>query len=217
MNNNIEKPQIFPLFPTPIYHNSFSKEVLNHYLPRLDQEKLKGKADGNNEEQYGKRSFNSYLLNNPEYNHLGKEIMKHVYFYAEDVLLFDYREYKFSQSWVSIKTPHQHHAPHTHPHSLISGVIFYGETSPKTSGITFHRGPYYTNELHSHPRKLELNHFVGDEFHVEFQPSTIILFPSNLIHSVYQNNTEIVRKSLAFNIIPKKGFGKEDNLTQLNF
>ena len=215
--NNIEKPQVLPIFPTPIYFNSFSPKTLNHYLPKLDQEILKGEKEGNNENQYGKRSANSYLLNDPEYNHLAKEIMNHVYFYVEDVLLFNYKEYKFSQSWVSVKTPGQPHSPHTHPHSLISGVIFYGDVSSNTSGLTFHRGPYYSNFLHSHPRKSNLNQFVGDEFSIDFQPNSIVLFPSDLIHSVDQNNTGIARKSIAFNIVPKKGLGKEDNLTQLSF
>ena len=45
----------------------------------------------------------------------------------------------------------------------------------------------------------------------------IILFPSSLLHSVPLNTTDSIRKSLAFNAVPKTGLGTESSLNELKF
>jgi ectoine hydroxylase-related dioxygenase (phytanoyl-CoA dioxygenase family) len=48
------------------------------------------------------------------------------------------------------------------------------------------------------------------------QPGTLVLFPSNLKHTVAVNNTDTPRKSLAFNSIPTTGFGSRGQLTEID-
>ena len=45
----------------------------------------------------------------------------------------------------------------------------------------------------------------------------LLLFPSYLPHSVPTNTTNYIRKSLSFNIVPKKGLGVEKHLTEFLF
>ena len=54
-------------------------------------------------------------------------------------------------------------------------------------------------------------------FSLEFQPGLLALFPSYLFHSVPVNESDKVRSSVAFNVVPKNSLGQEENLTELNF
>jgi len=116
-----------------------------------------------------------------------------------------------------------HHVQHTHPWSLISGVLFYGQGDVNSKPLVFtkrpevineslvHIGPDYQTKHHHHPI------FSATEYSLDFIPNTLVLFPSNLIHYVPKNTSNQDRKSLAFNIIPKDGVGSEINLTQLKY
>jgi ectoine hydroxylase-related dioxygenase (phytanoyl-CoA dioxygenase family) len=109
---------------------------------------------------------------------------------------------------------------HTHPNSLISGVFYFGEGSPKTSVVRFHKMSLNVNTPVIRPKlvsdKRELK-YAQSEFNIEFIPGLLLLFPSYLHHSVPLNNTDKVRCSLAFNVVPTIGFGDERELTELKF
>ena len=49
------------------------------------------------------------------------------------------------------------------------------------------------------------------------EPGMLLLFPSYLPHSVPTNTTNYIRKSLSFNVVPKKGLGVEKHLTEFLF
>ena len=57
----------------------------------------------------------------------------------------------------------------------------------------------------------------SNEYRVPFTPGVMYLFPSYLQHTVSINETNYVRKSLAFNVMTKDKIGEEDTLTELKF
>jgi ectoine hydroxylase-related dioxygenase (phytanoyl-CoA dioxygenase family) len=76
----------------------------------------------------------------------------------------------------------------------------------------------YSKNLSGHSTKEDnLGDFSYLSYNINFKPNMLVLFPSYLTHSVSKNLTDIPRKSLAFNVIPKNGFGKEGNLNELKF
>lgn len=208
--------QILELFPTPILITKLPEELGGIVNWFYKQEVLSEEVDAPN---YGLRSKNSYILNEPETSELNKFILHQIKTFG-DKLGYTYDNYRFGQSWLSYKEPGQHHTMHTHPNSLISGVFYFGEPTDKTPAIKFHKMSVGVNTPTISPKlvrdKRDIK-YAQSTFSIEFEPGLLVLFPSYLHHSVPVNKTDKVRCSLAFNTVPVIGFGEEESLTELLF
>jgi len=208
--------EILELFPTPVYTTGMPVELSN-VIPFLDAQTPNS---GSDEANYGERSANSYILNEPECVEVKKFVLGHIKEYAENILLYDYKTWELSQSWVSRKHPGQHHTMHTHPNSLISGVFYYGEPEKETPAIKFHKMQGGINQQVIQPAlkpDKRSSKFAWKEFAINFAPGLLLLFPSYLFHSVPINESKVVRSSVAFNVVPKNKLGSEETLTELRF
>ena len=217
-NKSVQKLpyEVLELFPTPVYTTGMPVELAN-IIPFLDAQTPNS---GSDEANYGERSANSYILNEPECVEVKKFVLQQVKEFAENIMLYDYDTWELSQSWVSRKQPGQHHQMHTHPNSLISGVFYYGEPSEKTPAISFHKMQGGINQQVIQPAlkpDKRSSKFAWKEFSVNFSPGLLLLFPSYLFHSVPINESKTVRSSVAFNVVPKNKLGSEENLTELRF
>ena len=208
--------EILDLFPTPVFTSQIPLEFSKVVPWLFKQEMLSEEIDSPN---YGERSKNSYILDEPESKDLKDFILTLVNQYGK-MLGYDYESYRFGQSWVSYKHPGQHHTMHSHPTSLISGVFYFGEPTDKTPAIKFHKLEGGFNVSYLSPKfvkdKRELK-YSQKEFSIEFTPGLLLLFPSYLHHSVPLNKTDKTRCSLAFNVVPTIGLGEETSLTELKF
>lgn len=211
------KPKIIPIFPTPLYANIVPSDIINPLKPLFDQEPIFSSNDEESEANFGLRSSDSYMLNNPKYSSLKNYVLDQATNYADNILAYNYINYRFSQSWISYKPPHKRHIPHKHQHSFISGVIFYENKIPNMSNLFFVRGDNYSEDRLSHKIKNINPPHIPMEFQVEYTTNLMILFPSYLSHGVGTNTTELTRKSLAFNIVPRDGYGNEYSLNELKF
>ena len=213
---NKKEYEVLDLFPTPVYTTTMPQE-LSSIIPFLDAQ---APNSGSDIENYGERSSNSYILNEPECAETRKFVLEHIKEFAENVMLYNYDTWELSQSWVSRKLPGQHHQMHTHPNSLISGVFFYGEPSEQTPAIKFHKMQGGINQQVLQPAikpDKRSSKFAWVEFSINFAPGLLLLFPSYLFHSVPLNESKTVRSSVAFNVVPKNRLGSEENLTELDF
>ena len=209
--------QILELFPTPVF-STMIPEKFSNITPWLYQQEML--SEDIDEANYGQRSKNSYILDEPQAGELKKYILDLAGIFGSEMLKYDYQEYRFGQSWISYKHPGQHHTMHSHPNSLISGVFYYGEPSDNTPAIKFHKllGGMNVSYISPKMKKDKRDSKYAIEFmSVDFRPGLLLLFPSYVHHSVPINKTDKVRCSLAFNIVPKVGFGDEMNLTELKF
>ena len=208
--------EILELFPTPVFTTMIPLKFSKVTPWLFKQEMLSEEVDSPN---YGERSKNSYILEEPEAIDLKSYILELTSQYGK-LLGYDYESYRFGQSWVSYKHPGQHHTMHSHPNSLISGVFYFGEPTDKTPAIKFHKLEGGFNVSYLSPKlvkdKRELK-YSQKEFSIEFTPGLLLLFPSYLHHSVPLNKTDKTRCSLAFNVVPKVGLGDETSLTELKF
>lgn len=208
--------EVLELFPTPLYTTQLPSEQ-SSIIPWLMNQELHDNVDSSN---YGERSKNSYLLDEPEAKDLSSFILDSVNIFAKDYLALDYQGYKFTQSWLSIKHPGQHHTRHSHPNSVISGVFFFGESEGETPALTFHslEGSFRQNFIQLKTKSDKREHpFAWTEFYIKFEAGLLLLFPSHFHHSVPINETKKPRYSLAFNVVPIEGLGDELSLTELKF
>tara|TARA_B110000503_G_scaffold21646_1_gene32951 strand:- start:7137 stop:7781 length:645 start_codon:yes stop_codon:yes gene_type:complete len=208
------KYEIRSIFPTPLYI-TLIPQSLSSILSYFDSQKPAFQHD-QVKLNYGTRSANSYILNDPPCLELSNYILSNVLNYGSKYLSYAYTQYKLTQSWVSQKHPGESHIVHTHANSLISGVLYYGDMDSNTPHINFHN-PNTKKFLKMRPK---INHegynlYTTPQMPLIPTPGMLILFPSTLPHSVPENITNKVRKSLAFNVVPLEGFGAEEELTEL--
>jgi len=208
--------QILELFPTPVYVTSLP-DNLGGIVPWFyEQEMLSEEIDAPN---YGERSKNSYILNEPQAQDLSTFILVQIKEFATQLGHY-HTDFKFGQSWLSYKHPGQHHTMHTHPNSIISGVLYFGEPSESTPAIKFHDTSLGIKGNIMRPKKVKDKRefkYAHETFAIDFQPGLMVLFPSHLHHSVPMNKSNNVRCSLAFNSVPVHGLGEEESLTELLF
>lgn len=207
------------LFPTPIgiieVPNTFFK--VTKYLeefPHKDEE-----GENSNVLIYGSRSKNSYILNSPQFENFKNFIISNINYFGQNILNIVYPQYSITQSWVSYKHPNEKHIEHTHPNSLISGVFYWELKDDSLPKINFHKSEI-SNTFSLVPKRVngELpNPILGDTITYPIKPGMIFLFPSYLAHSVSINKTNQIRKSLAFNSVPKNGIGDESSLTEFKY
>jgi len=100
-----------------------------------------------------------------------------------------------TQSWLNYTDKTQYHHKHYHHNSIVSGCLYINARKESDSIV-------FTKRATGEPwqiQALEQNYFNCNEFSVPVETGDIVLFPSNLIHSVPQTNHEYTRISLAFN------------------
>ena len=213
MENNYK---IIDLFPTPLFTTQIPSQY-SSVITVFDEQEIGGNLG--QEFEYGKRSKNSYVLNDPNCLKFKEYLLTQITYFANQILSYDYDSYKITQSWLTFKYPNESHVSHSHPNSLVSGVLYYGDIDSSTSQIIFHRGGSYPDShsiiLPKHKLKKGPHSYI--EAHHHPTPGNLILFPSYLRHSVPINTTNKIRKSLAFNVVPTNGLGSEEELTELKF
>jgi hypothetical protein len=210
------KHEIIDLFPTPLFIAQIPPYLAN-VTTFLDSQEMTPFSEG---ASHGSRSLNSYILEEKPCLELKNFILSQSKIYGKEYLSYGYDSYRLSQSWITFKHPTQTHVQHSHPNSLISGVVYYGDFTPKTPSIDFYRGFGYTMGTFALQPSIDPNNltlYSSNTFSLHPPSGSLILFPSYLQHSVPKNETNKIRKSLAFNIVPSKGFGDEELLSELKF
>lgn len=112
---------------------------------------------------------------------------------------------QITQSWLTLSRRGESHHPHTHPNSIVSGVL-YINLAPE-DGINFFRDDdYIWYEL---MRKND-NYYNASNYMINAAIGDIILFPSNVKHGVRQVRENIERVSLSFNSFFSGNMGREE-------
>lgn len=100
-----------------------------------------------------------------------------------------------TQSWLNYTDKSQYHHKHNHHNSIVSGCLYINAKKEYDSIMFTKRATGEPWQLQA----LEQNYFNCNEFTVPVGTGDIVLFPSNLIHSVPKTDHEHTRVSLAFN------------------
>ena len=129
---------------------------------------------------------------------LERAIAKQVGAFARE-LQFDLggRKLKLDSLWINVMKPGAIHAPHIHPHSVISGT-YYVTAPPKSGAIRF-EDPRLAMLMAAPPQKktarLENRSFVD----MTPKPGMLLLWESWLRHGVEPNAARGQRISVSFN------------------
>lgn len=153
----------------------------------------------------------TYVLQKPIFKELNswietkaKEFFYNIYKPSGQVELY------ITQSWINHSQIGEEHHVHSHPNSIVSGV-FYLDADPKLDKITFVRT--ITKDIDIIP--VEYNIFNSNSWFYNVGVGQLVIFPSNLKHTVEKVEPSPIRKtriSLSFNTFVK---GKINDGTEL--
>jgi uncharacterized protein (TIGR02466 family) len=132
------------------------------------------------------------------FDELEQKIARHVALFARE-LQFDMggKKLKLDSLWINVMNRSAIHAPHIHPHSVISGT-FYVSVPPRSGAIRF-EDPRLAMMMAAPARKP--NARPENRFFVDVQPRSgmLLLWESWLRHGVETNGARAPRISVSFN------------------
>jgi uncharacterized protein (TIGR02466 family) len=196
----------YDIFPTLVMKFNLNRRFTEKELNFVIAEEQKC-----NKNYANKSSTNTYILNESELSDINTFCNNALEFYFDEV-------YKpltkvksiITQSWLNYTNIKQHHHGHTHPNSLISGVL-YIKANKEIDRICFGRTNYKQISI----AERERNDYNTDEVEFKVGEGELILFPSNLYHRVPPKEDDTVRISLAFNSFVKGEIGFVRSLNYL--
>jgi uncharacterized protein (TIGR02466 family) len=197
---------IHGIFPTPIYISKLDRELTPLELNFVNKSKKDFyKNDGNI------TSNNNYILNEKPFSNIKKELDLKVQDYFDKVIspANNITPY-ITQSWLNYTETNQYHHKHSHPNSLVSGVL-YINCHEEHDKIKFFNDNYKTIKL----EVKEWNLWNSESWWFTVKTGDVILFPSSLTHMVETKQGDNIRISLAFNVFIKGIVGNNKNLTEL--
>lgn len=132
------------------------------------------------------------------FEELERAIARHVNGFARE-LQFDLggRKLKLDSLWINVMEKGAIHAPHIHPHSVISGT-YYVTVPPRSGAIRF-EDPRLAMLMAAPPKKKNARADNRSFVDVEPKPGMLLLWESWLRHGVEANAARTPRISVSFN------------------
>ena len=208
--------ELIQLFPIPVYISRYANDYTNemkfiHNAECNDTNKDKDHNlfNGHKNTNRNRQSVDNFILDNPELENIRKWINLKINEYARNVMGSN-SEMVITQSWLNKSGKGESHHEHQHPNSMISGV-WYPQTNENLPPIEFR-----TSSARDVTMEIErYNQFNSATFMLPMKMGELIIFPSNLSHSVQPNQSDEERISLSFNTWPKGNMGDIKSLTYL--
>jgi uncharacterized protein (TIGR02466 family) len=136
---------------------------------------------------------------------LKKQISFCIKAFIEHELSYDFK-FKLLNSWATKTFKNGFSHKHYHSHSFISGV-YYPVGNP---GFNIEFTKKYINKFWNMPVKNS-NVYNVDNLKITAQNNMLILFLSDLDHTMLPNTSEDIRYSISFNCVPIGKFGLVDS------
>ena len=204
----MKEPVINNIFPIPVYmtemDRGFTKQELNFVK---EQKKHCDKNAGNI------KTKDSYILNRKEFKNIKKFLNKHCKNYLNTVICPKNNvELYITQSWLNYTDANQYHHKHSHPNSVISGVLYFDSDIEKDK-ILFSKSD--SPQIKPTIDNTKFNLWNSETWFFPVETGRLIMFPSSTIHQVEIKKGNNTRVSLAFNTFYKGTFGSNSELTEL--
>lgn len=193
---------VHAFFPDPV----FIKKVEYTDDDFKELKKLSLKESKNN-----LTSQNNSILELPQFKLLKMKIQESINDFV-GFLNYDV-QLKITQSWLNVNKKGQRHHEHNHQNSVLSGVLYLSDNDDPLPAISFNK----------HDNRTTWDFVNNGEWHwgnskeMWLTPTrkNIIMFPSYLFHSVFENPTKKPRYSISFNTFPCSDFGNNGRLTEV--
>ena len=200
----MKKDELISVFPTPVqiykYENSIDKEL--NYIENLPYKEQVANSNFKSED--------SYLTKHEQLKDIKIFFKECIDDYCNTICNSDQR-LVITQLWANKNPTGAKHHEHVHPNSIISGV-FYLRQDKTLPPIQFSQSNQHGLKLD--PKKYNIHN--AETFLLPCTEGELILFPSDLRHSVPINVGKESRISLSFNTFSIDILGSKDSLTHLD-
>lgn len=153
---------------------------------------------------------NNYILDLPEFQNLKSKLQNALEIYFKKLYSNKNATPYITQSWINYTSTNDYHHVHTHTNSIFSGV-FYIQTLEQDK-IYFYKDSLPVFDF---TEDKNYNLYTSLDWHFPVKNNDLIVFPSNIRHSVEQNQSDITRISLAFNTYVKGSVGEASGSNKL--
>lgn len=151
------------------------------------------------------------VLSNPALKDLRDTLQQHLDEYFKTIYnTSNSVSLKITQSWLTLSRQGDSHHSHTHPNSVVSGVLYINLA--KNDGVSFHRNE---DNLWHELLPAQENYFNAKSYFINTEVGDILLFPSNVRHGVREVTEAVERVSLSFNSFFEGELGKEEFATAI--
>ncbi|MDO8907663.1 MAG: TIGR02466 family protein [Pseudohongiella sp.] len=189
------------MFAVPVYRTS-----LGRTFSRQEMEFFKHSLNGavpaiNNQSSVDKR-----VLASPAMADIRSFVEGHLAQYLQTVFNTSNQvRLQITQSWLTLSGRGQSHHVHTHPNSVVSGVL-YINLAP-VDGINFYRNE---DNIWYELVKQQDNYYNAFQYFVQSSVGDLLLFPSNVRHGVREVTEDVQRVSLSFNTFFSGHMGRDE-------
>jgi len=203
--------EIYPLFSKPTYVkilDSVSEEELLNIKKIIENNDYQKSTNYNSSDstKFSEISTDLNFLDKSDLLFLKKVLTDEFYTFKNNILKYHNNDFEITTSWISKTEPGKESEWHQHNNCMYSG-IFYVSTNQNSGDISF--------ETHENKRfqivPTEFNIYNSTSFTFSPQNRMIIFFESQLFHKIFKNNSDRIRYSIAFNLIPVGKIGSKNS------
>ena len=191
-------PVVHPLFSIPLYESRihFDKQYIIEYLEK-DLQWVTETFINNNRNDI---SVDQRILDTEFFKDIRKQVDEKVAEFAYDVLRINREKFSLVHvcSWVNSYDPEMSAPMHHHGNAVFSGVLYFQNAD---SLIEFEY-PSCIPTWKTTTLDIETDESTilnSNAFTLKPEDGTIIIFPSHLDHTAFENPSKIKKYSLAFN------------------
>lgn len=204
MGIEVNNPQIFGLFPTPILTVQSKRKLTDEEMKCIERNIPLS-------ESKAEISSNTYILNEVEMSEIKSEIQDAIKIYVNEIIVPESEiDVYITQSWLTFIKDDQHYNKHFHVNSFISGV-YYVDVNESVDCLHF----YAKEKEHFYIKAKEWNLWNSTEWWIPVKNGLIVLFPSNMSHMVKSRDKKTARCSLAFNTFVRGKIGSYEDTSEL--
>ena len=203
----MKKTIIENLFPTPIYMSNIDRTFTKQELQFVDNQKNKCSKNSGNI-----NTKDNYILNRKEFKNVKKFLDQCCQDYLEKIISPKNNiELYITQSWLNYTEENQYHHQHSHPNSVVSGVLYF-DCDKENDKIMFSSNKGYQQIK---PEIKDFNIWNSETWWFALETGQLVMFPSSTTHQVDTKQGNNTRISLAFNTFYKGTLGSNKDLTEL--
>ena len=163
------------------------------------------------DDHYAVPTEDKFVLRHDTLSFLHDKIMSEFNRLNSEHLKYD-NQFVMNTSWYTYSKPGQYATFHNHSNCMFSGV-FYVKVPENSGDIEFdaHTGSTFQ------PRSSEPTIRNSRSIKIKTSRGKLLLFDSNIYHEVKMNESDDVRVSIAFNLLPTGELGYFDSHLKLNY
>lgn len=199
--------EIATLFPSPFY---IGKNVDVSGLTEKIEDLEHVRVHANN----GHSTVSKTLLHDDGFEEIRAVIEAHLQSFKKSLGVADTVDLVITNSWATMHDKGDYAHRHHHDNALLSGIL-YIDVDDDSGSIRF-----YNQVQNLFPTAIalpiaEYNIFNSANFTFLPKKGDLFIFPSQIPHEVAENNSDIKRRLIAFNVFVKGKIGKYDEMSEL--